>query len=401
MTNYLKFLKINIINHPLFEDNVSFSLDAKERVYTDEENQLTKLYGRNYLNTVTAIFGLNATGKTTIFRALIGILNLVLHNRSIKETYLKDILQGNEPITIETYFFGTDMNMYKDSITFENGIDGWQISKEFIFKKKVFKTDTKSKLFNFSEQDKLLDRNELSDQSKSVLADDDSIFRIVKTQFNYQPQLIADALIFTDMNALIYNNGFVPEEVLKFLDPSIEYLKFESTENTPQVYKLKFWDRDKEITDNNLMTITNYLSSGTAKAITLLQGVLMALKHGGIIFIDEIENHFNQAIIRTFVELFQNRDINKNGASLIFITHYSELLDDLDRGDQVYITQRNPYISLKRYSDEVKRVSGNNKLRTDLSKSAVARSGRIGMTSPEYKSKLAFRNMVMKEIQNG
>ncbi|WP_288846697.1 ATP/GTP-binding protein [uncultured Fructobacillus sp.] len=401
MTNHLKFLKIDIINHPLFEEKVSFSLDAKERVYTEEENQLTKLFGRNYLNTVTSIFGLNATGKTTIFRALIGNLNLVLYNKSIKETYLEDILQGTDPITIETYFFATDMNMYKDSITFSNEDGEWQIKKEIIFKKKVFKTDAKSKLFAFSDKNKFLNRDELSDESKSVLANDDSIFRIVESQFKYQLQPIADALIFTDLNALIYDNGFVPEEILKFLDPSIEYLKFESTENTPQIYKLKFWDRETEITDNNLMTITNYLSSGTAKAITLFQGVLMSLKFGGIIFIDEIENHFNQAIVRTFIELFQNRDINKHGASLIFITHYSELLDDMDRGDQIYITQRNPYISLKRYSDEVKRIAGNGKLRTDLSKSAVARSGRIGVTSPEYKSKLAFRNMVMKAVKNG
>ncbi|CAH1856486.1 AAA family ATPase [Convivina intestini] len=401
MENKLKFLKINILNHPLFEKNVSFSLNATERVYSGEEDELINIYGRNYINTVTSIFGLNATGKTTIVKMIIGALNLTLYNNSIKDTYLRDVLQGNSDITFEVFFFGTDMFLYKDVITFSKINDEWLISQELVYRKKVFKTDAKAKLFDFQDgKDLYLDRNQIPDASKNLLAADDSVFRSIRAEFAYQTQPIEDALIFTNLNALIYKNGAVPEEILKYLDPTIDYLKFESTDTGQQFYRLKFKGRETEITDNNLMTITNYLSSGTAKAINLLQGVLVALKNGGLIFIDEIENHFNQAIVRTFIELFQDKKINRKGASLIFITHYSELLDDMNRGDQIYITQRHPYISLKRYSDEVKRIQGNGKLRTDLSKAAVAQSGRIGGTSPKYEAQLAFKNMVAKDVNN-
>ncbi|MSE06788.1 AAA family ATPase, partial [Lactobacillus salivarius] len=92
---------------------------------------------------------------------------------------------------------------------------------------------------------------------------------------------------------------------------------------------------NEEITDTNFATIENYLSSGTAKGVTLYGNILYALRTGGIIFIDELENHFNHAIVRTFIEYFVNNRINKNNATIIFSTHYSELLDDFERGDEI------------------------------------------------------------------
>lgn len=55
---------------------------------------------------------------------------------------------------------------------------------------------------------------------------------------------------------------------------------------------------------------------------------------------------------------------------LIFSTHYSELLNDLDRGDEVYIAKRNDKIELQRYSAA--------NVRSDLKKAEVFDSDYLG-----------------------
>jgi len=114
------------------------------------------------------------------------------------------------------------------------------------------------------------------------------------------------------------------------------------------------------------------------------------LKNGGIIFVDEIENHFNHAIARTFINYFKDPSININNAKLIFTTHYSEFLDDLDRNDQIYITRRLDKISMTRYS--------NTSMRNDIMRSDVFMSDSIRGTAPEYEAYLALKKSTIKDI---
>lgn len=44
---------------------------------------------------------------------------------------------------------------------------------------------------------------------------------------------------------------------------------------------------------------------------------MTTLIEGGYLLIDELENHFNKAIVENIIEFFQS-DVNKNGATIIF-----------------------------------------------------------------------------------
>jgi len=226
----------------------------------------------------------------------------------------------------------------------------------------------------------------------AVLADDDSIFRMIIAKKNYQPQSIIDTLTFTNVNILIYDKPIVPTEILEYLDPTIEYLKIDQTEAGDAIYKLKFKGNDKEITDNNFATIEYYLSSGTAKGVTLYQYVLHALEKGGIIFVDELENHFNHAIVRTFIEYFTDPEINVNGATLVFSTHYSELLDDLERGDQIYVAIRQEKMTFTRFSDT--------DMREDINRTEVFDADNLKGTSPDYEAYMALRKATKRVINH-
>ena len=387
----LTFLKLTISGHPLFKDEISFSVVNSDRVLEDYESHLHHLFGSVWVNKLITLIGKNATGKTTTMKAVIGLLTFLLQAKSIEQTQLNDVLLGTNPIQFTTYFYGSDQVVYKDVLTFNlnQSTNSWYVTSEKIYRKKVPMRTPKRSLFTFPTSAKpVLDRDQLDPIVASVLAPDDSMFRTIISQQQYQTQTIVDTLVFTNVNALVYNNPNVPNEILQFLDPTIEYLKIDQLPlkgGTKQLfYRLKFKNSPEEFTETNFATIEHYLSSGTAKGVTLYGNVLLALKTGGIIFVDELENHFNHTIVRSFIEYFTDPEINKNNATLIFSTHYSELLSDIELNDEIYFTKRETKIELQRYSQA--------NVRKDLNRSDVFDSDYLGGTSPDYHSYMELKN---------
>lgn len=87
------------------------------------------------------------------------------------------------------------------------------------------------------------------------------------------------------------------------------------------------------------MELNNYLSSGTVKGMITFTLAQEVLQSGGYIVVDEVENHFNKEIVTTLMRFFMDSKLNKNGGTLIFSTHYPELLDEYDRNDSIFITR--------------------------------------------------------------
>ena len=101
---------------------------------------------------------------------------------------------------------------------------------------------------------------------------------------------------------------------------------------------MKFYGSE-EIILNRPSEIEKYLSSGTIKGINVFMNALLCFVEGGYLIVDELENHFNEEIVTTLVRFFMNPNVNKNGATLIYSTHYSELLDEYERNDCIYIVR--------------------------------------------------------------
>lgn len=383
----LYFLKMNIYGHPLLEDGLEFSLVNDARVTPNTSGRLTHLTGNLWLNNLVTIVGKNATGKTTIMKLMIGLMQNIIAGNSITQSELKDILIGKNPIKINAYFYGTNGYIYKDSLIYNLNKNSheWYIEDEKIYQKKITPSMSKKKMFDFNKIKVILDRKTLNAVAASILSSDDSIFKSIINKEDYYVQAPINTLFYTDFNALTYIQENVPTEILTFLDPSIEYLKIEYKKDDTQkdIYRLKFKNSDTEIVENSFTNITKYLSSGTAKGISLYGFIMLTLESGGIIFIDEIEDHFNHTIVDTFIEYFTDKTININHGTLIFSTHYSEILDQIDRTDEEYITRRNEKISLQRYSQT--------HVRSDLSKAEVFESDYLGGTAPEYDAYIALK----------
>lgn len=390
----LYFLKMDIHGHPLLEDGLEFSLVNDARITPNTSERLTHLIGNLWVNNLVTVVGKNATGKTTIMKLIIGLMQNVIAGSSVVHSELNDVLIGKNPIKINIYFYGTNGYIYKDSLVYSLNSDlhQWYIEDEKIYQKKVTASMSKTKMFDFAKTKVVLDRKTLDAVAASILSLDDSIFKSIISKEKYYIQTPINTLFYTNFNALTYIQENVPTEILTFLDPSIEYLKidFRPDDTKKDIYRLKFKNSDNEIVENSFTNITKYLSSGTAKGITLYGMIMAALETGSIIFIDEIEDHFNHTIIDAFIEYFTDKTININHATLIFSTHYSEILDQIDRTDEEYITRRNNKISLQRYSQT--------HVRSDLSKAEVFESDYLGGTAPEYDAYIALKKATKRWV---
>jgi AAA15 family ATPase/GTPase len=130
----------------------------------------------------------------------------------------------------------------------------------------------------------------------------------------------------------------------------------------------------------SMIELVNYLSSGTIKGINLFTDIEKILNSGGYLIIDEIENHLNKSILMNVIQFFLS-SLNSHGATLIFSTHYSEIIDILPRTDMVYVsTKKNNLISTNKMS-----ILLGNADRNSRKKSEILLSGTLDHT-PTYRA---------------
>jgi predicted ATPase len=82
-------------------------------------------------------------------------------------------------------------------------------------------------------------------------------------------------------------------------------------------------------------------SAGTAAYLALLGPLVEALRWGGVICVDELDSSLHPLIAIEIMRLFENRAQNPKGAQLIFNTHDTNLLNTgILRRDQIWFTEK-------------------------------------------------------------
>lgn len=385
----MKILKLTFEGLPNFNNILDINFMAQQRVDADDKEHLYNVFSNVYINNAVSFVGINASGKTTILKAVSFAMKM-LNNESINNIRSKEILNNlhvSQKVIICSYFFdGTYVNKLETFIEKEiNSVDGSErfvISDENLWSKKISRIKTKKGMFDFSASDLKQKR----DKTEQYLMDDISIIVALnkKTDKNF---FVRDMLDWTDHNMLNILGRF-PKELLTFLDSNIEYLECSIKDKKADI-RLKFCGKE-EIAVNSPTVLENYLSSGTIKGLGVFMSAVFAFSEGGYLIIDEIENHFNREIVATLIRFFMDPKINKIGATLIFSTHYSELLDEFEKNDNIYIVKNNNGITADNLSDILKR--------NDLKKSEVYNSGYLDGTVPAYESYMALKKVLINMI---
>jgi AAA15 family ATPase/GTPase len=82
-------------------------------------------------------------------------------------------------------------------------------------------------------------------------------------------------------------------------------------------------------------------SDGTQRLFEIAGYWLYVLEYGEVILIDEIDRSLHPVLSKALIKMFNNPEINKNNAQLIFTTHDTTLLDDETfRPDQIWFTEK-------------------------------------------------------------
>ena len=220
----------------------------------------------------------------------------------------------------------------------------------------------------------------IRNQEEIYLPDDVSFIIAHNKKLNATVEVFS-LLSYTNINVLPFTED-IPLEVIAFLDPTIEKLCFEQVEGKTFIH-LKF--KNEEVILNNAVDLEQYLSSGTIKGIITFSMVKEVLQSGGYLLVDEIENHFNKEIVTTLIRFFMDSHFNKNGGTLIFTTHYPELLDEYDRNDGIYIVRNCNGITVENLSGIL--------IRNDIKKSEIYQSGVIEGTTLAYETYIHLKKV--------
>lgn len=82
-------------------------------------------------------------------------------------------------------------------------------------------------------------------------------------------------------------------------------------------------------------------SAGTERLFNIAGYLLFVLECGELLIIDELDRSLHPVLSKALIKMFNNPEINKNNAQLIFTTHDTTLLDDETfRPDQIWFTEK-------------------------------------------------------------
>jgi AAA15 family ATPase/GTPase len=109
-------------------------------------------------------------------------------------------------------------------------------------------------------------------------------------------------------------------------------------------YRVNICNEEKLLSDKELLYM---LSSGTTKGIILYTLVVASLQQGFDLIIDEAEAHFHKTLVENMLSLYMDKTVNRHGATLLFSTHYCEVLDLFNRQDNIWVCQSSDKISIK------------------------------------------------------
>ena len=373
-------LQFNVSNFMSIKEEVTLTAFANA---SKEHEKNLLICGKDRVLPTLAIYGANAAGKSNIFKALA---------RAIMMVRLSNNLQINSPTGFEPFLFDDnsrngktkmDFLFYHNGKKFEYGFtaDSKYIYEEYLYEYKSSKPTMIFERSNIKDYKFTSAYKELAQYKGKNTSN--KLFMCTATAWNCEATKDAflwfsesidtyNRFSFDDTNQLLsyldihQDNSEIKDfmlSLLKHAEINIQDYVFESqilenpTIQLPpgiQIDKTLFSTMKQfrletihqiESDNGNLKSYRlnfDHESDGTMRLFAYGPIIMDALKKGRTIVIDEIDNSLHTNLSRYLIELFNDPNINRNGAQLIFNSHDVNLLDlDLFRRDQIYFVEKN------------------------------------------------------------
>ena len=362
---------------------------------------------RNTLNEkvlpVTAIYGANASGKSSVFEAFQFMTWCVLESLSFSDDNKKnpyklkvDSFKFSEsrekPSEFEinyidkkekkekyyNYGFKIDNSGILEEYLASNTKTGVKRNEDYTY---IFKRERNQKLYLDSSIEKFRENLEISLKDKTLLVslgaklNIDEFIRVRTWFINTEVINFSNSLYGALLENILPNNIIESEEVRKNLvsfinsfDDSIIDIEVEKIsaidENDKDNYRVFTIHKSDKGTSTARISM-NEESSGTKKMFSLYQTLLDVLEKGGVFFADELDIKLHPLLMRNILLTFTDKEKNSNNAQLIFTTHNTIYMDmDLLRRDEIWFVEKDNGVS-KLYSlDDITNEKGE-KVRKD------------------------------------
>lgn len=378
----MKLLKVVANNFKLCEKDFTLSfVPEANKTQDDKEFELHEIDENLFVYTTLGIIGKNASGKTTVVDLLSLVYDIFSFFRVKGSADL--FLMWNKIVSLDITFYH-EGNLYR--YTTDLCPDDSPVNKTINFKNQklysrtYYKTLSKQ-IFDYSKYNELTFDSELPDDTSILYG----ILKKISIRGLYSP---SDDMYYRfysetyNVYKMIDNNHKIIETILKMFDEHLDNIEMKNEDK----FIVYYTDKSKiEVSNKELY---NMLSSGTTKGFGLFTYVVYSLKYGTDLLIDEIENHFHKTLVENLVNLYKDKSVNRKNATLIFTTHYCELLDLFNRTDNIYITKYDKYIRLEN-------VYRDYNFRPELSKSKKFYSNAFN-TDVNYESLMNFKKELMK-----
>ena len=348
------------------------------------------------LVTSAAIYGPNASGKSNLLKAIQVLKNLVINSASRMQTGDKLPIEpfrlnsesAKKPSSFEVIFI-------HDDIRYEYGVS---LNRERVFEEWLIAYPNEIQQ-NWFSREYLPDNPELQTDEgykwsfgKGLKGEKKRIQRFVRSNSlfishaaqNNHPQLTEVFDFFQDeINIPIYNHAnieftlsrfdeddnfpFLVAKLLSEADIDISGIKIDKKPISEEInsfykefFKQKIEQNERgnitidEINKIDVITIHKMNDShqevefdlldesdGTQRLFEIAGYWLYVLQYGEVIFIDELDRSLHPVLTKALLKMFNDPEINKNNAQLIFTTHDTTLLDsELFRPDQIWFTEK-------------------------------------------------------------
>ena len=394
----MKLLRVYFDHLRMFEDG-KFEIDlfATDRVPSTDESA-SELSRPIYSNNIVALAGINASGKTTALN-LIELACRIVNGSPVNGGWLPSAVA----------------NLFDGSPTFRCLL--WNEESLYILESALVSDDETSEgagpELGFAEE--RVWRVPLSEPRKATLSlswddlkasaqllyrrtePDPSFVVLVSTDVSIARLVISRGQDRTSRLAVVREKGFELRQatesldgVLRVFDSRIEHLE---VLDAGRAFSLKFFDEEPLLLSRE--GLGEVLSAGTMRGVALVMRAVTALREGGYLLVDEIENHLNRQLVNVIVDLFSAASTNPRGATIVFTTHYPQLLDHVHRKDNVFFLVRGESRKSQviKYSDRVRRIENK--------KSEVFVSNYIKGTAPRFTDVRALRSHVMDVVAHG
>ncbi|ASG27648.1 ATP/GTP-binding protein [Fusobacterium polymorphum] len=362
---------------------------------------------RNTLNEkvlpVTAIYGANASGKSSVFEAFQFMVLCVLESLSFSDDNKKnpyklkvDSFKFSEsrekPSEFEinyidkkgkkelyyNYGFKIDNSGILEEYLASNTKTGVKRNEDYTY---IFKRERNQKLYLDSSIEKFRENLEISLKEKTLLVslgaklNIDDFIRVRTWFINTEVINFSNSLYGALLENILPNNIIESEEVRKNLisfinsfDDSIIDIEVEKIsaidENDKDNYRVFTIHKSDKGTSTARISM-NEESSGTKKMFSLYQTLLDVLEKGGVFFADELDIKLHPLLMRNILLTFTDKEKNSNNAQLIFTTHNTIYMDmDLLRRDEIWFVEKDNGVSNLYSLDDITNEKGE-KVRKD------------------------------------